>query len=552
MASKLLLTLILLNICLTIYSIYSAYDSYMTLRSQSIVVIQVLSNWETKVITDLVSTTNSTCASPYTDSFSFQWPGMMPGCDCSHLDSTQLQNQGINCTICSFSCSSSLTQAGCKPISSIAKQNISFWGFYDDQPVKLCVKREDIDYRDSFRLTTTNFCGSGMKICGGIVNGSVLNPFCMPNSSLCPINGLQVSWVLLNDTNATANCTKETDCFTFQKNSSHVQQVVMSRNTPKLPIVELSINQYGICEDDTVQNLDPNYVKYPLWSGPNSSCSQSPGANLWDASIDTLTESSLLNASGLYDSIASLPQYPMQNMAINWSLWIRGYVWWDSKCITEFDDFLNTVSAVDGVLTAQTYDLTCAILTGVLVGIIIPILHIIAILLGDEKYISNQNENNKESDTSESSKSRKPRVYIWFIQKKGVFGWIIKTLQVPVVIIALILSYRTYDIYLHIHDNLCINARYRNTIAAMSGQLLRIETNNIKFCVVLVAMIILELILWKYQAKLTSYALAVKDSAMNRCLKKKKQNSSITPEDAEYHAQSTEKSHISEIELQNK
>ena len=139
---------------------------------------QIFINWELSPISDYYLNNNNyniSCKDEYENAFTYEFPGLINGCDCSNSNSKTLKNKKIIQRDCTYK----ELKFDCKNINPISAYNFTYFN-----NLTLCIKREK--YFKYQYIRKEKECSENFKSCGII--DTLGNHYCIFNENECEYN----------------------------------------------------------------------------------------------------------------------------------------------------------------------------------------------------------------------------------------------------------------------------------------------------------------------------------------------------------------------------
>lgn len=321
---------ILVLVCYAAVQIYLAISAYQSLSEKISILAEINANWNTSPITDIQAA--ATCATGYESLYTYDWPGVVKGCDCSDITTAKASKYSISAVIGRGGCSSNMTLAGCVAVSPITATSLEYIG-KTSNPMKLCVKRDSTTSfaKGNSKASSQGVCPSGTKKCITSTDSEII--YCVPTASNCPITSL---------TFQESACAGGSTNFINYNSVGITRSVVYSTTTAALPIVEFRLYEMSMCSLKDTQNIRSGRTKYALRGKKRSNCASDD--IYWNhkeyAQAARIREGDLYDYHGLKTSIQALLDittyidFTSVADAKNpyYGLYSRSYVAWDSKC----------------------------------------------------------------------------------------------------------------------------------------------------------------------------------------------------------------------------
>jgi len=299
---------------------------------------EIAINWKTNPIID-ITVSSTPCAPDFQEAFRYTWPGIMEGCFCKGINEKDRFEHQINCEpshVCPNTCTNIQKKLGCKNITPLKPKEFEHWGIVGTNPQRVCIKRAQENWFDISQLSASD-CPAGYKKCGSASNKS----FCIKGNT-CPITHLKIAKISPQE----ASSCKAPDCFIIHNLTNTIKKLEIHRgDDSRLPIVELRINEYGMCYNKDEINITPLRRDYPLLLKKRTNC-HLYGSKFWDV-IDEITEEeffivnnhtnimSLLKGTGYYSEVFNASDY-------KWKFFSTNYIYLDPSCRPQMENIVTS------------------------------------------------------------------------------------------------------------------------------------------------------------------------------------------------------------------
>ena len=482
-------------IALLIYAIINialVLSAYLKLSTNVGVLLELIENWQTGTIQDL--TVAAVCPTGYESALKDRyWDGVQAGCWCGNVNSNTLKTKKITCTpFCTSACTADATKAGCTNIPSKSPQILNYWtknagisGGY----AQICIQRSSENYASMAPLTTsTGTCPTGYTKCGS----SKENVFCTKQTK-CPINSITVASVA-----STTGCTTAGNCAVLMSNSGSYKTITYTRGdtTDKIPSSQFTINEYGMCELKSTDNITPNRPQFALNRNKDTTCNTA-GNVKWTVT-DSTTEDQVFAANGLTTYISSLSTYTDTKTGMTgyyqnsksgsdytWNLFTRRYIPWHVNCRDEMHNLMDKSTFVKKLRTAQLAVVVIGCISGFILGVVLAVMEIMNLRGTDLPCISGKGEEER----------------IKLRRIKSIMSYLFKLIQVPFQIWAIVLCGSAKHLLIAVASRKCSDDNTNATLVYIAKTLSATYSSTITALGLLVVSVIIDLILSAWRKK---------------------------------------------------
>jgi hypothetical protein len=189
----------------------------------------------------------------------------------------------------------------------------------------LCGKRVDSSYLDLTISKRPESCPMNTRSCGII--DSLNNVMCVPSSTACPINSIQI------DTSKNPTIPKDSTVIDADE-----AKIIFSNTNLKGKIVnELYVGDEQPCANPQYANY--NYKPYILDKYyDKNKCTSKMGTSFYDEryqKIDKTDSETLFKDNGILNVLKALPLYKSEDYSHDMNLYKRGYIGLDQKCLAD-------------------------------------------------------------------------------------------------------------------------------------------------------------------------------------------------------------------------
>ena len=349
--------------------------NYFHLRQDSNGFDDIIDNWQSGAIMNIQVAVN--CSDGYEEAISYTWPGTKEGCDCQDVIESNQEYYNVKPIVYAAPCTTNQSKVLCSKIDSVPSQLVDVWSQVNQTSMKICVlKSQDTWASMAFKSDATCKGATDLRKCG-------ITPdltFCTTESQ-CPINDVKIiSLVLPDNGTILANCTNTTNCLVVAQDSTSAKILRYKRGDTfdALPTTQITINEYGMCEDRTTMDITPGRKDFLLLNTKRLLSCYGEGDDRWNLT-DSLTEDELFTLNDLDGTVDDLSQYgyyadDTNGSMYDWNLYSRSYIPWNIACRDNMDDIINNEKAIDSLRLFQAILLCAVLLVGALLGLGLPVL----------------------------------------------------------------------------------------------------------------------------------------------------------------------------------
>jgi len=483
------LNIVLVGVLLVygIVNIYLVVNAYNKLDANVDILGDIVNNWKTNTITDIrVLSTGSACSTLGTGFESAlkdrYWPGVDDGCYCnpSIVTETQKTDKNVTCSpFCTGTCSANAQLINCENVAGRSKQLLNYVGTLGGNPSQICVQRSSESFSTVGSANKDGSCPSGYTTCG---TGN--NMYCTKLGS-CPVSSILIE--------SGSTCLSGYTCYQL---TSGLYVKFAKGVDGTLPLAELTLNEYAMCDIKSEDNITPGRKTFSLIDTKPTTC-YAQGDDKWSYTA-TVTEADLFTANSLDAYITTLAAYDdtannmngyyengLTGANFNWKVATRGYIPWKAGCRDKVDSFIKKKTFVDKSQSAQLALLVIGIISTLFLSVVLGIMEI---------------QNLRGVDLScFDGKGEEERTKLKRFKKFVNYGF--KFLQVPFQLWAIFLAAGAKNLFAAVAADSCSSDEINANILYLSKNLASTHKSNLTALAILVATLIFDLILAAWEAR---------------------------------------------------